>query len=224
MPAEDEICLHHFVGIGERRVDGTRIEVAFEGEVIAERGVNHRCFRIKRGAHVRNRRQFLVFNPHEFGRVLGHGATGGDDGGDGLALPADPIDRDRMLRRRFEALQMRKHADPWRNDGCKFHASHNGDDSGQPARLRGVDLDDLRMGMGRAQKHHMRHARQFHIADIKSPALHQPLEVWTRDHFADVGVRPIELGENFGIGRCHGHGWDPARRRAVVSTASIMAW
>ena len=224
MPAKDEIRLHHLVGIGECCVDGTGIEVALEGEIIAERRVNHRCFRIKRSAHVRHRFQFLVFNPHEFGCVLGHRATGCHDGGDGLALPADPIDRDRMLRRRLEALQMREHANPGRDDGRKLRASHNGDDAGQPPRLCCIDSDDFRVRMGRAQEHRMRHARQFHIADVKSPPLHQPLEVRARDHLADVGVRPIELGENFGIGRCHGHGWDPARRRAVVSTASIMAW
>ena len=224
MPAEDEIRLHHLVGIGERRIDGAGIEVALEGEIVAERRMNDRRFRIERGAHVRHRIQFLVFDRDEFRRVLGDGAAGRHDGRDGLALPADAVDRDRMLRRRFEALQMREHADPGRDDGRKLLAGHDGDDAGQPPRLGGVDSDDFRMGMGRAQEHHMRHARQFHVADIESASLHQPLEVGARDHLADVGIRPIELGENFGIRGCHGHGRRPARSRAVVSTASTMAW
>ena len=94
MPAENEIRLHHLVGIGKGRIDGAGVEVALEGEVVAQRRMNHRCCRIERGAHVRHRLQLLVFDPNEFRRVLGHGATGRHDGGDGFALPADAIDRD----------------------------------------------------------------------------------------------------------------------------------
>ena len=73
--------------------------------------------RIERGAHVGHRFQFLVFDQDDFRGVLGDGPAFRHDGGDGFALPADMVDRDRMLRRGFETLQMRQHADPWRDDG-----------------------------------------------------------------------------------------------------------
>ena len=63
---------------------------------------------------------------------------------------------------------------------------------GMRLRRGGIDPDDPRMRMGRAQEHHMRHARQFHVADIKPASLHQPLEVGPRHRLADIGVRPIE--------------------------------
>ena len=65
-----------------------------------------------------------------FGSILGQGPAGRDHGRDRLALPADPIDRDRVLRRRFQALQMREHADPGRDDGGKFLSGDDSDDAG----------------------------------------------------------------------------------------------
>ena len=202
VPAKDEIRFHHLVGTGKGRIDSARVEVALKGKVVAERGMNDRRLRIERGAHVRHRLQFLIFNGDDFGGVLGDGAAGRHHGRDGLALPADAVDRDRVLRRGFETLQMREHADPWRDDGRKLLAGHDRDDAGQPSAPRvGVDPDDFRMGMRRAQEHHMRHPRQFHVADIKPAPLHQPLEVGPRDHLADIGIRPIELRERLRIGR-----------------------
>ena len=159
--------------------------------------------RIERGAHVRHRIQLLVFNRDDFRGILGHGAAGRHDGGDGLALPADAIDRDGMLRRGFEALQMREHADPRRDDGRKLLAGDDGDDARHAPSPQSASIaDDLRMRMGRAQEHHMRHARQLHVADIEPAPLHQPLEVRPRHRLADIGIRPIEHREAFGIFRC----------------------
>ena len=81
--------------------------VPFKSEVVAQRGMNHRGFRIKRGAHVRHRLQLLIFNPDDFRRVLCDGAASRHNGGDGFALPAGTIDRNRVLRSGFESLQMR---------------------------------------------------------------------------------------------------------------------
>jgi len=122
VPAEDKFRFHHRVGIGERLIDLAGVEITLEGQIVAERGVDHRGLRIERGAHVRHRLQFPVFDPHEFRGVLGHGAIGRHNGGDGLALPAHTINRNRVLRRRFEALQMREYADPGRNNRCKLRA------------------------------------------------------------------------------------------------------
>jgi hypothetical protein len=143
--------------------------------------------------------KLLVVNPDDFRGVLRHGAAGRHDGGDGFALPADAIDGDGVLRGRLQTLQVREHADPRRDDGGKLLARHDGDDAGHAPRRGGIDAGDLRMRMGRAQEHHVSHARQLHIADIESASLHQPLEVRPRHHLADIGVRPIEFGEDFGI-------------------------
>ena len=62
VPSEDEIRFHDLVGAGKRRIDSAGVEVALEGEVVAERGMDDRRLRIERGAHVRHRFQFLVFN------------------------------------------------------------------------------------------------------------------------------------------------------------------
>ena len=212
------------VGAGERRIDLAGVEVALEGQIVAERRMNHRRGRIERGAHVRYRLQLLVLDRDDFRGVLRHGAAGRHDGGDGFALPADAIDRNGVLRRGFEALQVREYADPRRDDGGKLLAGHDGDDAGQRPRRVGIDAGDPRMGMGRAQEHHVPHARQFHVADIEPAPLHQPLEVRPRHHLADIGVRPIELGEDFGIRRRDRHAVRLPRARAVVSTASTMAW
>ena len=195
VPSKDEIRFHHLVGVGKRRIDGAGVEVTLESEVVAERGMNDRGFRIERGAHVRHRVQFLIFNRDDFRRILCDGAAGRHHGRDGFALPADMVDRDRMLRRRFETLQVRQHANPWRDDGRQLFACHDGDDARQALCRAGVDPDDFRMGVGRAQEHHMRHARQLHVADIKPASLHQPLEVGPWDHLADIGVRPIQHRE-----------------------------
>ena len=85
----------------KRRIDRARVEVALKGKVVAERGMNDRRLWIKRGAHVRHRLQFLILNRDDFGGILGDGAARRHHGGDGLALPADAVDRDRVLRARI---------------------------------------------------------------------------------------------------------------------------
>ena len=136
MPAKDELRFHHLVGAGKRRIDGAGVVVALESEVVAERRMDHRGFRIERGAHVRHRLQLLVFHRDEFRGILGYRAAGRHDGRDGLTLPADAINRDRMLRRRLQTLQMRQHADPRRDDRRKLFAGHDGDNARQALRRR----------------------------------------------------------------------------------------
>jgi len=170
-------------------------------QIVAERGVDHRVFAD------RARLRMSVTPPpipcirpaRVPRRPSATARLGRHNGGDGLALPAHTINRNRVLRRRFEALQMREYADPGRNNRCKLRAGHDGDDAGQPPRLRGVDADNFRVRMRRAQEHHMGHPRQFHIADIQPAPLHQPLEVGPRHHFADIGVRPSSSERIYGI-------------------------
>ena len=117
VPSENEFRFNDLVRFRQSLVDNAGIVIALEGEVVAERGMNHGRLRIERGAHVRDRVEFLIVDHDAFGGVFGRGTTARHYGGDGLALPAHTIDRDGALRGRFEALQMREDADPWRNDG-----------------------------------------------------------------------------------------------------------
>ena len=225
---EHEVRFHHLVGIGERLVDSAGIEMALEGEIVAERGMNDRGFRIERGAHVRHRFQFLIVDRNQFGGVLGNRAAGRHDRGDRLALPADMIDRDRALRRRFEPLHVREHADPRRDDGGEFLPGHDSDHALDAFGRRGVDAGDFGVRIGRAQIHDMGHARQLDVADIEPPPLHQAIEVRPRHRLADIGVRPVQHRKAVRIfgGRGHGMRSDvalPARACAARSTASTMA-
>jgi hypothetical protein len=184
--------------------------------------MNDRRCRIERRAHIRHRLQLFIFDADDFGGVFRGRAAGRHHGGDSFALPAHAIDRDGVLGRGFKALHMREHADPRRYDRCKLDAGHDGDDALHLPGGSNVDPDYLRMGMGRAQVHHMRHAWQFHVADIKPAPLQQPLEVGPRHHLADIGIRPIEHRKRFRIRR-HCHDVRSMRARAVASTASTMA-
>ena len=221
MPAEHKFRLHHRVGIGKRPIDGADIELALERQIVAQRRVNDRRFRIERGAHVGHRIQLAVFNRDDFRGVFRHRTAGRHDRGNGLSLPAHMVDRDRMLGGGFETLHMRQHADPWRDDRRQFSPRHHRDDA-RDALCRGrIDGNDAGMRMRRAQEDDMRHPRQFHVADIKPAPLHQPFEIGPRDHLADIGVRPIQQRET--VWR-RAHGARPMRARAVVSIASMMAW
>src|SRR3954451_15139383 len=119
---------------------------------------------------------------------------------------------------------MREHSHPRRDHGREVLATHDGDDTRQSHCRRGVDCYNTRMRVRRAEECHVAHPWQIHIADIEPAPLHQPIKIWARYRFADIGVRTIEFRKYFWIGGCHAHDRRPARDRAVVSTASIMAW
>src|SRR4030081_3867678 len=106
VPPEDEIRLHHFVGAGKRRVDLTDVKVTLEGEIVTKGGMNDRRFRIKRGTHVRYRIELLVYDPDQFRSVLRDGTAGRHDGRNGFALPADAINRDRVLSGGLKPLEV----------------------------------------------------------------------------------------------------------------------
>ena len=101
--------------------------------------MNHRRCRIERGAHVRDGLELFIFDRDVFRGVLGDGAAGRHDGRDRFALPAHPVDRDRMLRRGFQALHMREHADPRRDDGRKLLAGDDGDHARHALCRIGID-------------------------------------------------------------------------------------
>ena len=134
--AEDELRFHHGIGGGECRIDRADIEVALEGEVVAERGIDDGGCRIKRGAHVRDRLQLEVFHPDLFGGVFRQSAALGHNGGHGFALPADAVDRNGVLWRGFQSLQMREHTHPGCDDLGELFARDDSEATG--ARLDGT--------------------------------------------------------------------------------------
>ncbi len=128
-----------------------------------------------------------------------------------------------LLRRGFQAFQMREHTDPRRDDGGKFFARNDGDNARQALRRADLNCHDPGMCMRRAQEHQMRHAREFHVADIEPAPLHQPIEIRPRHRLADVGVRPVEHRKRLATCQPPGHHLRSFRERAVVSIASTMA-
>src|SRR5258708_482157 len=101
----------------------------------------------------------------------------GDHSRQGFSLPADVVDRDRVLGCRLKTLQVRQHANPWCDNGRQLFACHDGDDPRQALCPAGIDPDDSRVCVRRAQERDMSHAWQLHVADIKPAPLHQPLKV-----------------------------------------------
>ena len=115
MAAEHEGGLHHRVGLGKTLVGIAGVERALESQIVAEFGMDHRRRRIERGFGVGDRGQHFVFNLDQRAGVLGLGAGAGNDRAHRLALPAGALHRNGVLRRRFDALEMRKDADPRRD-------------------------------------------------------------------------------------------------------------
>ncbi len=224
MTAEHEGGLDHRVGGGKRVIDLADVELALETEIVAERGMNHRSLAVERGFRIDYRRQFLVRHLDQFAAIFRLGARARDHGAYRFALPAGDIDGDGRLWRRFEALEMREHADPGRHHFGEFRSGDHGDHAGRFLRRVGLDADDARVRIRRAHESDMRHARQRDVADILPAPLREPLQIRPRHRAADVGVRPVERGE-------HGRGvvgdfhrFAPARACATDSTASTMAW
>ena len=226
--AEHERGLDHRIGRGEGFVGGADFQLAFEAEIVAEFRLDHRRLRIERGFRIGDRGQGLVGHLDQLADILGLRPRARDHGADGLALPAGALDRDRILRRGFEALEMGEHADPGRHHLGQFGAGDDRDDAGRVLRGFGLDADDARMRVRRAQEGDMGHARQADVADILPATLRQPLQIGPRHRAADVGIRPVERGQH-GRGVVGDFHFPPPARAlflscATDSTASTMAW
>jgi len=178
--AEHESVLDDGVGLGETLVRIAGRVHALEGEIVAEFGMDHRRARVERRLRVGHRWKFLVFDLHEFAAVLGLGARARNDGADRFACPAGAIDGDGVLRRRLDALQVREHADPGGDDLRQFGAGHHRNHARRLFRRGRIDSLDARVRMRRADKRHVRHARQRHVGDELGAALQQPAHVGPR--------------------------------------------
>ena len=193
--AEDECSLGDRVGFGESFVGIAGGERALEGQIVAELGMDHRRRLVERGFRVGDGGKRLVLDLNQRAGVLGLGAAARDDGADGLALPAGAIDGDGVLRRRFDALEVRQHADPRRDHFGQLGAGDHGDDARRFFGVRGLDAFDARMRMRRTQECDVHHPRQGDVADVLAAALRQSRQIRPRHRAADVRVRPIERGQ-----------------------------
>ena len=101
--AEAEAGIDHVGGAGERVVDVAGIDMALEGEIVAEGRVDHRLGWVEGGEHVDDGVERVVVDGDVLGSVFRFGAGGGDDHGHRFALPAHPAERERVLWGRFQA-------------------------------------------------------------------------------------------------------------------------
>ncbi len=102
----------------------------------------------------------------------------------------------RGLRRGFQALEMREHADPGRHDLGEFGAGDHRDHARRLLGGVGGDRLDARMRVRRAHEGDMRHARQRDIADILPAPLREPVQIRPRHRAADVGIWPVERAQH----------------------------
>ena len=213
----------HGVGLGESFVRLAGDVNPLEGEIVAELGMDHGSFGVECGFSVSDRLHCLVLDLDQLAGILGFGARLRHHGANRFALPAGAIHCDRVLRRRLDSLEMRQHADPGRNDLGELRAGYDGDHARRLFRLCGRDTLDPRVGMRRADKGDVPHARQHQVAHELAASLGEPREVRPRHGAADIGVGPVkrreprrEVVDNF-------HFSLPARARAVASMASTIA-
>ena len=222
MAAEHERGFSDRVGFGKRLVRVAGDECTLERQVVAELGMDHRRRLVERGFRVGDGGQHFILDGDKRASVLGKRAGLRDHRGDRLALPAGTVDGDGVLRRRFDAFEMGEHADPRRDDFRKLDAGDHRHHARRLFRRRGVDVLNARMGVRRAQKSDMRHARQDDVADILAAPLRQAREIRPRHRAADIGVRPIERRQarRLVVGDFH----FTALACATDSIASTIAW
>ncbi len=181
----------HRVSFRESRVDGADVQFPLEAKIVAKRSVDDRRFAIESRLRIGDGRQLLVTHVDQFTSVLSLRACTRDDGANSLTLPAGAVDRDRRLRRRFEALQMSEHANPRRHDFGEFGTGHDRNHARRFFSGLAANLDDTCMSVRRPHISNMGHARQRYVAHILSPALRQPLQIRPRHRAADVRIWPV---------------------------------
>ncbi len=96
--AERERCLHDLVRLRESFVDRAGLELALEGEIVAERRMDHGRGGIERGLGIGDRAELLVIDIHQLAGVFRLGARFRDDRAHRFALPAGALDRNGVLR------------------------------------------------------------------------------------------------------------------------------
>ena len=199
---EAECPLHHrHVVAGERSVHIADVQGALPGEVGAEFGVNHGGVGIHGRFHVAGGGKFFVLDRYKVCSILRDGPIRGEDHRNRLALPANPVHRERILRRRAQAGEMGQNANVRLYDRNQILAGKNRDDARMGARLRRMQRGDAGVGVGRAQNCGMHHAGQLQVVDESAASFKQSPRVGSRDGLADIAVRAVEDSKG------SGHGW-----------------
>ena len=149
-------------GVGLRGV--ARLPVPDVVRLLLAVGPHQRGIGFERLEGVHDRRQRIVLDLDELDGVGGDVALGGDDRRDLLRLVDDAIHRQHHL------LVAHQGRHPGEAGGVEVLAGDDGEDAGQRERLAGVDLRDLRVGVGAAHDVHVDHARQLDIVYVAALA------------------------------------------------------
>jgi hypothetical protein len=190
--AEHEGRLHDRIAFGECFIRIAGDERTLEGQVVAKLGMDDRSGAIESGFCVGYRKKRLVVDIDQRASVFGLGAALGHDRAHRFSLPAGAVHRDSMLRRRFNALQVRQHPNPGGDHFGELGPGDNGHHTGRRFRLSGFDGFDARVRVRRSQKRNVHHPRQYEIADILAAPLRQPVEIGPRYRPTDIGIRAVE--------------------------------
>ena len=176
---------------------------------------------VERGLGVGDGRQHLPVDLDELRRILGLGAALGDHRDHRLALPGRRLQRQRILRRRLEALQVREHADPGVVYLRELATVHDRDHPRcRPRRIR-VDGPDPGMRMGRAHEGHVpRPPAGLDIVDEGAAPFREAGRIGARNRPADIGVRAIEEPA---VRDEIGHDGPPSRARAISNASTIAS-
>ena len=186
----------------EGGLDVAVVDVAPPGKVVAEFRVEDRRARPERCLLVDDDGELLPLDVDQLGRVLGLGAGARADHRDGLALPARPLDRHRVLPGGLHPLEAGQQPRPGRAVLGELGAGHRAHDARMRRRRPCVDAEDARMAVGAAHERRMHHARQRDIVGVAAPTRHRPPGAGARQGPPDIGVGTVERGNR--VDRRHG--------------------
>ena len=184
--------LDHLVGGSESLLHLAALVDALKTKIVTQVRMDDRCVRCQGSLHLDRRGQCLVADIDLGQRVLGGGARLGNYSGDRLAGPGGALQRQRQLRGRFHALEMRQHRDPGVAMLGEVLAGEHAQHARHCERFRGVDIDDPGVRVRAPDECHVRHARQHDVVDELSASLNQLLRVGSRYRLADIGIWPVD--------------------------------
>ena len=156
-------------GAGERAVDVARLELDVREVVVAQLLVQDGRARRERGLGVEHRRQRLVLDVDQLGRVLGERARARDDGGDGLADEAHAVEREHVPRAGL-GLRPRRDGRRERRQVAQVLAADDERDAVERARPRAVDRDDPRVRVRAAAEGDVQRARRLDVVEVDAAA------------------------------------------------------
>ena len=174
-------------GARERPVDVARLELDVREVVVAQLVVQQLRPRRECLLRVEHRRQRVILDVDQLGRVLGDGARRRDDGGDRLAHETHAVEREHVAG---AGLGLRSRRDRCR-EGRQVAQVLAADDQGDPvegARPRDVDRDDPSVGVGAAAEGDVQRARRLDVVEVDAAACQEARVLDSHDAGADVAA------------------------------------